>query len=66
MAEGLRQEFEDHEWECVTCPLGALEKRNVIDMSWRSEGLVAAGKYRSLTIADMNSDGRPDVVGGTA
>ena len=32
----------------------------------RSEGLVAAGKYRSLTIADMNGDGRPDVVGGTA
>jgi len=32
----------------------------------RSEGLVAAGKYRTLAIADMNNDGRPDVVGGTA
>jgi len=49
--EDLRQEFEIHEWECLTSPLGALKKRDAIDMSWRSEGLVVLAW--ALTLSEL-------------
>jgi len=58
--EDLRQEFEAHEWEGICCPLGALTRRDRIDMSWRSEGLVVlawALQRSDLPPHDTQADG---------
>jgi hypothetical protein len=37
---GVRDEFEDCEWNSVVAPLGSLDRRTHLNLSWRTEGLV--------------------------
>ena len=58
--EDLRQEFEAQEWDGVIAPLGALKRRDRIDMSWRTEGLVVlawALQRSELPPHDRQADG---------
>jgi hypothetical protein len=58
--QDLGEESEVAEWKAVACPLGALDERTRIDMSWRSEGLVVlawALRRAEIPPHDKQADG---------